>query len=556
MSHVFDLSSAFVDRSAALDPFLASRLGIAGSEGEVPDLSPAGIDTRVALVASTLRELGAAPASSRPDRVASDVLRDKLEAELALYEAGETFASLRIIGSPVQSLRSVFDNMPRSTDQDWIYISERMAGIPEAASGYIETLRRGLDAGHVSSARQVSACADQCVSASDSYYGDLATAYVASAGAASSVAADLEAAAGNASQAMDSLARFLREEYLPQAPVRDGVGADRYALWAEAMLGIRIDARETYDWGWAELQRIEAEMARLADRVVPGASTREAVAALESDDALAIEGPDALRTWLQTLMDQTVSDLDGAVFDIPGPLRRVEAMIAPPGGAAAMYYTAPSEDFSRPGRTWYPTLGKTRFPLWGEMSIAYHEGVPGHHLQLGTVMLERESVSRFARTIGITSGHVEGWALYAERLMAELGAYEDQPHFELGLLRAQALRAARVVVDLGLHLGFTPPAGVADRWTYDVALEFIIDHGWFPPDFLASEITRYLGWPSQAISYKVGERVWLGCRERARKADAAFDLKAWHRDALALGNVGLGQLERELGVLVPGASEA
>ncbi|GAC1533252.1 MAG: DUF885 domain-containing protein [Acidimicrobiales bacterium] len=556
MSRVFDLSSSFVDRSAALDPFLASRLGIAGSEGEVPDFSPAGLESRLALIGSTLEDLGSEQVSSAPERVASDVLRDKLATELALHEAGETFASLRIIGSPVQSLRSVFDNMPRTTEQDWAHIAQRMAKIPRAVAGYIETLRAGLDAGHISSARQASACADQCASASESYYVDLATACPASADPTSSVSADLQNAANKASEGMDSLARFLREEYLPRAPSRDGVGADRYALWARAMLGIQIDAQETYEWGWAELQRIEAEMVSLADRVVPGASTREAVAALESDDALAIEGADALRAWLQALMDQTVSDLDGAVFDIPGPLQRVEAMIAPLGGAAAMYYTAPSEDFSRPGRTWYPTLGKTRFPLWGEMSIAYHEGVPGHHLQLGTVMLERESVSRFARTIGITSGHVEGWALYAERLMAELGAYEGRPDFELGLLRAQALRAARVVVDLGLHLGFAPPSGIAERWSYEVALEFIIDHGWFPPDFLASEITRYLGWPSQAISYKVGERVWLGCRERARKGDAAFDLKAWHRDALALGNVGLGQLEREMALLIPGASGA
>ncbi|GAC1307985.1 MAG: DUF885 domain-containing protein [Acidimicrobiales bacterium] len=554
MSRVFDLSSSFVDQSAALDPFLASRLGIAGSEGEVPDLSPAGLESRMALIDRTLEDLGSEHASSAPERVASDVLHDKLASELALYEAGETFASLRVIGSPVQSLRSVFDNMPRTTEQDWAHIAQRMAKIPRAVSGYIETLRAGVDAGNFSSARQASACADQCASASESYYVDLAMAYPASADPTSSVSADLEISAKRASEGMAALARFLREEYLPRAPSLDGVGADRYALWAGAMLGMQIDAHETYEWGWAELRRIEAEMANLADRVIPGASTREAVAALESDDARAIVGADALRAWLQALMDQTVSDLDGAVFDIPGPLRQVEAMIAPPGGAAAMYYTAPSEDFSRPGRTWYPTLGKTRFPLWGEMSIAYHEGVPGHHLQLGTVMLERESVSRFARTIGITSGHVEGWALYAERLMAELGVYEGRPEFELGLLRAQALRAARVVVDLGLHLGFAPPSGIAERWSYDVALEFIINHGWFPPDFLASEITRYLGWPSQAISYKVGERVWLGCRERAKKADAAFDLKAWHRDALALGNVGLGQLERELALLIPGAS--
>ena len=118
-------------------------------------------------------------------------------------------------------------------------------------------------------------------------------------------------------------------------------------------------------------------------------------------------------------------------------------MIAPPGGAAAMYYTGPTEDFSRPGRTWYPTLGKTRFPLWGEVSICYHEGVPGHHLQVAQVRYLADTLSRFQRTLAGTSGHGEGWALYAERLMGELG-YLDDPAYELGMLRrAGDARGAR-----------------------------------------------------------------------------------------------------------------
>ena len=132
-------------------------------------------------------------------------------------------------------------------------------------------------------------------------------------------------------------------------------------------------------------------------------------------------------------------------------------MIAPPGGAAAMYYTGPSEDFSRPGRTWYPTMGKTRFPLWREVSICYHEGVPGHHLQVAQVRYLSDRLNRFQRLAGFTSGHGEGWALYAERLMGELG-YLDNPAFELGMLSAQAMRAVRVIVDIGMHLELAIPA--------------------------------------------------------------------------------------------------
>jgi len=231
-------------------------------------------------------------------------------------------------------------------------------------------------------------------------------------------------------------------------------------------------------------------------------------------------------------------------------VKAVEAMIAPPGGAAAMYYTGPSEDFSRPGRTWYPTLGKTAFPLWGEVSICYHEGVPGHHLQIAQVRYLADTLTRFQRVLAGSSGHAEGWALYAERLMGELG-YLDDPAYELGMLRAQAMRAVRVVVDIGLHLQLRIPSDErylpGETWTPEIALPFVIERSHFPADFMASEVDRYLGWPGQAISYKVGERVWLAARDAVKAREgAAFDLKEFHRRALDLGPMGLAQLQREL----------
>jgi uncharacterized protein (DUF885 family) len=242
--------------------------------------------------------------------------------------------------------------------------------------------------------------------------------------------------------------------------------------------------------------------------------------------------------------------MDGAHFDIAEPLHKCEAMIAPPGGAAAMYYTGPSEDFSRPGRTWYPTLGETRFPLWKEVSTCYHEAVPGHHLQVGQVKYLAGKLSRFQRLMSFVSGHGEGWALYAERLMGELGYLED-PAWEMGMLAAQAMRAVRVVVDIGMHLELPIPGHEryhpGETWTPELALPFVIERSRFPEQFMRSEVDRYLGWPGQAISYKVGERVWLECRDDARKRKGGdFDLKAFHTYALDLGGMGLGLLREEL----------
>jgi uncharacterized protein (DUF885 family) len=546
MSRVYELADGYVERSAALDPLAATIRGVAGHDALMTDLSPDGIDARAALDAEVLAAVRDAPVEDERDRVARDLVVERLELAGELHAAGEELRALGILGSRVQQVRMVFDLMPKEAEDDWATIATRMALVPDGLEGLQRTLQAGLDRGLPAARRQALAAADQASTWGKGYF----TALVAGYAGDSPLRAELEAAARSAGEAFLGLARFLRDEYAPRATDQDAVGADRYQLRSRSFNGTELDLAETYAWGWDELHRIEAAMAEDAERIAPGAGVQGAVDLLEQDPARAIEGEDRLRGWLQDLMDRTIDELDGVHFDIPGPVRRVEAMIAPPGGAAAMYYTGPSEDFSRPGRTWYPTLGKTRFPLWGEVSIAYHEGVPGHHLQIGQMRYLAGTLSRFQR-MSVVSGHAEGWALYAERLMDELG-YLEVPDHHLGMLRAQAMRAARVIVDIGMHLELTIPEddGFApgQRWTPELGEAFMVQRSWFPPDFLASEVLRYLGLPGQAISYKVGERVWLEVREAVRRRQGPdFDLKAFHARALDLGPLGLDQLTRELG---------
>ena len=289
-------------------------------------------------------------------------------------------------------------------------------------------------------------------------------------------------------------------------------------------------------------------MRRVAERILPGTPLPEVIAFLDRDTNRSIEGVDEFQRWNQALIDTTIAELDGTHFDIAEPLHRCEAMIAPPGGAAAMYYTGPSEDFSRPGRTWYPTLGNTTFALWREVTTCYHEAVPGHHLQIAQVRYLADKLSRYQRAFGFVSGHGEGWALYAERLMGELGYLDDDPAWEMGMLAAQAMRAVRVIVDIGMHLELPSPEHDGAKWTPEIALPFAVERARFQGDaFMRSEIDRYLGWPGQAISYKVGEKVWLDARADAKQRHGdAFDLKAFHSFALDLGSMGLGPLRDEL----------
>jgi len=192
---------------------------------------------------------------------------------------------------------------------------------------------------------------------------------------------------------------------------------------------------------------------------------------------------------------------------------------------------------------WAVPEGVDEFSTLRELTTVYHEGVPGLHLQVAQTVYRRELLNRWRRLASWTSGYGEGWALYAERLMADLG-YLDDPGDYLGMLDGQSMRAARVVIDIGVHCGFPAPAEVGGGpWTYESAWQFLLAHASMAQEFLRFELDRYLGWPGQAPSYKIGERLWLQLRDDARaKAGDDFDLKTFHRRALDIGSVGLDVL--------------
>lgn len=556
MTRIFEIAEKYVDDLAAIDPNFATSIGVAGHETELSDYSPEGHARTADLSRRTLADVKAAEPEGEPDRIARDVMVERMSVRLDLFEAAEYLRDVKILGSGMSAIRSVFDQMPRATEQDWRNITGRLAAVPAALAGYRQSLQQGLDHGKVAAKRQAVECAKQAETWSGqkagtpAFFSTLLDAFDRSGITAGGLRADLEKNANAASAAYGDMRAFLTDTYLPKADERDGCGRERYALNSQVFNGTELDLEETYRWGWAELYRVEEELTKTADRIKPGATVAEALKVLETDPARQIDGVDAYQGWLQELHDKALDDLDGTHFDIDPRIKRVEVMIPPAGGALAPYYTGPSEDFARPGRTWWPLGTRTRFPKWFQVTTAYHEGVPGHHLQVGAVRCFADRLSRYQRTAAFVSGHGEGWALYAERLMGELG-YLENPDYYLGMLSAQAMRCVRVIVDIGMHLELPIPAGdrfhPGETWTHDLALEFAVERALQPREFMASEIVRYLGWPAQAISYKVGERAWLTGREAAKQRDGAtFDLKAFHSRALALGPMGLGQLEKEM----------
>ncbi|NJQ01599.1 DUF885 domain-containing protein [Streptomyces zingiberis] len=549
------IADAYLDALVELDPLTGTYLGVAESHSRLPDLSPAGQEDVAALARTTLERLAAAEelpgAEDAAERRCARLLRERLTALLAVHDAGEGLRALNNLASPPQEIRSVFTITPAATTGDWARIAERLRAVPACLDGYRASLAEGLRRGLTAGPRQVATVVEQLdswVGADRSWFASFA------ADGPAELRTELDTAAALATGAFEDLRDWLRDTYAPAVQgTPDIAGRERYARWVRYFNGTDLNLEEAYAYGWSEFHRLLREMRAEAEKILPGAATPwEAIRHLD-EHGQHLEGVEAARDWLQGLMDEAIEKLDGTHFDLAERVKRVESRVAPAGSAAAPYYTQPSVDFSRPGRTWLPATAEDRYPVYDLVSTWYHEGVPGHHLQLAQWTHVADRLSRYQATAGMVSANAEGWALYAERLMDELGFLTDPEH-RIGYLDAQMMRAVRVIIDIGMHLELEIPADSpfhpGERWTPELAGEFFGRHSGRPKEFVESELIRYLGLPGQAIGYKLGERAWLRGREAARAAHGdGFDAKRWHMAALSLGSLGLDALEEELALL-------
>ncbi|HMR49177.1 MAG TPA: DUF885 domain-containing protein [Arachnia sp.] len=537
------IADAYVQELARLSPMLATDLGVEGDHGALDDFSPEGLRAKADATRATLRQVERAEPVDEVDAVTRAAMVERLGLDVELFDAGEDHAELNNIASPLQGIRSIFDLMPTATPDDWAVIARRMNAVPEAIDGYVASLRHAAENpdGPFPAIRQIEIGIAQAeeLAARDSFWVRLA----ASEEAPDEARTDLARGAARAGEAYAVLAGALRE-LASRAPETDGVGRERYGRFSRRFLGATVDLDETYEWGREELARIVAEQEAVAHELYgPGVSPTEAMERLDADPSRQLQGTEALKRWMQETSDAAVEALAGTHFDIAEPLRRLECCIAPTQDGG-IYYTGPTADFSRPGRMWWSVPpGVTEFGTWREKTTVYHEGVPGHHLQIGQAVYRAAQLNKWRSLLCWVSGHGEGWALYAERLMADLG-FLDDPGDRMGMLDGQRMRAARVVLDIGVHLGkVCPDEWGGGTWDADKAWPFLRANVNMNEGFVRFELDRYLGWPGQAPSYKVGQRLWEQARDAAAvRAGDAFDIKDFHRNALDLGSVGLDVL--------------
>jgi len=333
------------------------------------------------------------------------------------------------------------------------------------------------------------------------------------------------------------------KEIRPRATVDAGIwkqpgGDGYYALALKEQTTTDLTPQEVHDIGLSEVARITAEMdAILKSQGLTEGSVGDRMTAIGEDRRYLFANTDEGRAQMlveyQRLADEVAKRLPEVFSSIPPQkLEMVRVPVFSEQGQGGAYYNQPALDGSRPGRVFFNLRDTSETPRWAMKTLTYHEGIPGHHFQISTAMNLDLPLAR--TQLGYTA-YIEGWALYAERLAYEMGMYDNDPLGNLGRLQAEIYRAARLVVDTGLHF---------KRWSREQAIDYMVGVTGSPRSDITSEIERYSVMPGQACAYKIGMLKILDLREKAKAAlGAKFDIRAFHRVVLENGPLPLTILE-------------
>jgi uncharacterized protein (DUF885 family) len=335
-------------------------------------------------------------------------------------------------------------------------------------------------------------------------------------------------------------ATFVQDEYAPRGQTNFGIwalpdGKARYAFRARQRTTSDLTPEQIHEIGLQEVARIESEMLQIAKRLGFD-DLKRFNAAIEQNPELKYQTPQQMLGDYQRFIDSMYARLPQLFGRLP-KARLVVVPVEPfrEKTASGAQYQIGAPDGSRPGRITVNTYQVTLRTRLTSESNAYHEGVPGHHMQL-SIQQELQELPQF-RQQGGYSAFIEGWGLYAEGLAKEIGAYED-PYSDYGRLTNEMLRAIRLVLDTGLH---------DRRWTRDQAVQFFREHSAIDEPGMQAEVDRYLAVPGQALAYKIGELKIRELRNRAQKAlGPKFDLRAFHDEVLGAGGLPLPALDERI----------
>ncbi|MDZ4318208.1 MAG: DUF885 family protein [Phenylobacterium sp.] len=549
---------------SALDdvPELVTRLGLdsgprAGAKRQLSSASIAALDAERAKTADQLARLLALPRAelSGMDAINYDAVKFSLETDHAAnrqFVYGEEGAGQPYV---ISQLSGAYQNVPDflgsqhviETKADADAYLERLEAFATVMDQEIERVRRDVDLGVIPPDFVIERALTQMNGLKTDPAASPLVTSVAERATAKGIAGDYasQASAIYTDKVLPALERqiALMGELAPRAVHDAGVwrlpdGEAYYEHALRASTTTSLTAEEVHQMGLEQARQLSAraDVILKAEGYTQG-SVGERIAALFKDPKYHFADTDAGKEELieslnamTEAMYKRLPEYFGTLPKAPVEVRRVPKFIE--AGAPGGYYNQPTLDGSRPGIFWINLRDSAENPTWTLPTLTYHEAAPGHHMQLA---LQQEADLPMIRRATFLSAYGEGWALYAEELAKEMGVYEDNPLGEVGYLQAALFRAARLVVDTGIH---------AKRWSREQAIETMSSIDGSPISSSTTEIERYAVWPAQACSYMVGKLVWLRLREKARAAlGDRFDLRAFHDAGLLSGAVPLTVLE-------------
>lgn len=547
---VATLAAEYWDAFLESSPLYATTLGDRRYDDRMADATPEGraaVRSRYAGFLARAATVDAATLDGN-DRITLSTLRETLASDIAELDTGLADWTVDPLdGTPVDLL-----NVPAyqavETPEDGARMIARWRAMGPFVDARTATLRQALADGRVASRppveRTIGLLADLFATplADWTLLGPATADGVARwpAGDRERFAAALEDAVATVVRpALERFGAALRDEILPaaRAPEHPGIGhlpggREAYRRLIRVHTSLDLEPEELHAVGLAEIERIDREIEELSARTIRSVGLADALERLRRDPALSFDSAEQVRAVAEDSLARAQAAVPAWFGRLPAaPCVVVEMEAHEQEHSTIAYYRPPAADGSRPGQYFLNTSAPETRPRYEAEALAFHEAVPGHHLQIA-IGQELPGLPAFRRHLG-TTAFFEGWALYAERLADEMGLYGGDLD-RIGMLSFDAWRAARLVVDTGLH---------ALDWTRDQAITFMVGHTALARNNIANEVDRYIVWPGQALAYKTGQLEMLRLRRLAEgRLGSRFDVRGFHDAVLGQGALPLTTL--------------
>ena len=545
-----DLFHEYWEDQLKHNPEFASSLGDKRYNDQTSDYSVQAVNDALAREQKFLLRLASIDPTGFTDQEKTS--QDLLIREFELDEEGAEFKDWEM---PVNQMGGIYNDYPRlaamlsfTTVKDYDDWIARLHALPTAFAQVTENMSIGMEDGRVPPKYLLEKALDEVKQLANQKPEDSPLALPIKNFPAAIPAAEqeriktamLDAITKEDLPAYLRFARFLEVSYIPAGRAKPGIdslpdGKKYYQFLIKQTTTTNLTADQIHQIGLDEVKKDEAEMLAIAQKLgfQDLKSFRES---LKTNPKLHPASADALldtyRGYLKP-MQAKLPELFGTLPRAPFEVVAVPDFMAKTSAPA--YYQSGTTDGGRPGRLFIDTYNAAERNLYGVESIAYHEGIPGHHLQI-SIAHELTGLPEF-RKYGRYTAYTEGWGLYAERLGKDVGFYQD-PYSDYGRLEADIWRAIRLVVDTGVH---------SESWTREQMVAYFHDHSNVDEPSVQAEVDRYIAWPSQALSYKIGQLKILELRDRAQKAlGAKFDIRAFHDQVLDAGALPLDVLEKRV----------